>query len=434
MSYKGGEASSVPGPGLVPILRANNISGGALQFDDLIYVPDSRVSPQQLVRKHDIVLAMSSGSRDVVGKAALSDNDWPGGFGAFCGVLRVREGVQAEYLARFLASADYRRQIDSVATGTNINNLNRDTLSQVALPLAPLSLQRQISEHLGMVDMKRASALRYLHLVRRALGLFRQSILAAACSGRLTRGWRADHSEVAPRLGGGNAKRSKKLRALVASDLDEIPSAWAWTQVDNVLPPGGLFDGPFGSNLKSSDYTNSGARVIRLENIGHLRFLGEKRTYVSRAKYDELAKHAVRPGDVVFSSFVQEQIRVCVLPDDLDPDALAKADCFTLRPVPAVDARYLTLQLASPRTFRQLRGDIHGATRPRVNTEQVRALPLPVCSLAEQREIVRRVDQLLASADAISNRIDSAWRTTEATGRALLTVALGGGANTPTES
>src|SRR5207248_2244766 len=101
--------------------------------------------------------------------------------------------------------------------------------------------------------------------------------------------------------------------------------------------------------------------------------------------YQSLRRHVVYAGDIVFSSFVTEQIRVCVLPPDLDDHALAKADCFTLRPIEMIDREYLAMQLASPRTFGFLAGDVHGATRPRVNTTQVRSLPFPLCSPDEQR-------------------------------------------------
>ena len=172
-------------------------------------------------------------------------------------------------------------------------------------------------------------------------------------------------------------------------------------QVNDLLPSGGVFDGPFGSNLKSDDYTESGARVIRLENVGHLRFIESKRTFVSLAKYASLLKHAVHPGDIVFSSFVDEKIRVCVLPVDLDANALAKADCFTLRPSAAVYPQYLAMQMACHRSYDFLISDVHGATRPRVNTTQVRSLPIRLCSPQEQHEIMRRLDALMRMVNTI---------------------------------
>src|SRR5438105_294811 len=110
VSYERDEARAEPADGLVPVLRANNIRDGHLVFDDLVYVPAARVSDVQKLRKGDIVLAMSSGSPDVVGKAALAADDWDGGFGAFCGVLRTKDGNRPDLLAHFLRSPLYRRE------------------------------------------------------------------------------------------------------------------------------------------------------------------------------------------------------------------------------------------------------------------------------------------------------------------------------------
>ena len=76
--------------------------------------------------------------------------------------------------------------------------------------------------------------------------------------------------------------------------------------MEELIPKGGIFDGPFGSNLKSDDYTESGVRVIRLENIGQLRFISEKETFISREKYETLKRHTVGEGDIIFASFIME--------------------------------------------------------------------------------------------------------------------------------
>src|SRR5207245_2169268 len=109
----------------------NNIQNGLLVLEDLVYVPASRVSDAQKIRRGDIVLAMSSGSPEVVGKAAIANHDYDAGFGAFCGVLRARPGTRSEWLAHFMRSPIYRREIAKVVTGTNINNLSKTTLAAI---------------------------------------------------------------------------------------------------------------------------------------------------------------------------------------------------------------------------------------------------------------------------------------------------------------
>lgn len=137
MSYDKEEASDTPAPGYLPILRAGNITDAGLTFSDLVYVPKGRVSDSQRVRAGDVVIAASSGSLDVVGKAAAAKEDFDGGFGAFCKVLRPRATVDAAYFAHFFRTASYRRRVSSLAAGANINNLRSGHLDDCALPLPP---------------------------------------------------------------------------------------------------------------------------------------------------------------------------------------------------------------------------------------------------------------------------------------------------------
>jgi type I restriction enzyme S subunit len=73
VSYDKSDASDQPGDDFVPILRANNISAGRIVTDDLVYVPRRYVSAHQFLRAGDLLIAASSGSRTVVGKAARAD-------------------------------------------------------------------------------------------------------------------------------------------------------------------------------------------------------------------------------------------------------------------------------------------------------------------------------------------------------------------------
>ena len=86
VSYKRGEALEAPQKGYVPLLRAGNLQDDIV-LEDLRYVPENRVSPDQYLKIGDVVLAMSSGSKSVVGKAACFNYDGLYTFGAFCSIL-----------------------------------------------------------------------------------------------------------------------------------------------------------------------------------------------------------------------------------------------------------------------------------------------------------------------------------------------------------
>ena len=156
VTYGKDDASRTPASGYLPILRAGNITDAGLVFDDLVYVPAAKVSAKQKIKQGDIVIAASSGSIDVVGKAAPALRAFEGGFGAFCKVIRPNDKVDAGYLAQFFKTPNYRRTISSLAAGANINNLKSEHLDDLLLPLPALPEQRRIAAILDQADALRA--------------------------------------------------------------------------------------------------------------------------------------------------------------------------------------------------------------------------------------------------------------------------------------
>ena len=156
VTYGKDDASRTPASGYLPILRAGNITDVGLVFDDLVYVPAAKVSAKQKIKQGDIVIAASSGSIDVVGKAAPALRAFEGGFGAFCKVIRPNDKVDAGYLAQFFKTPNYRRTISSLAAGANINNLKSEHLDDLLVPLPALPEQRRIAAILDQADALRA--------------------------------------------------------------------------------------------------------------------------------------------------------------------------------------------------------------------------------------------------------------------------------------
>ena len=155
VSYSGDDAMSVPESGYLAVLRANNITDEGLSFDDLTYVPEARISAKQLVIAGDVVIAASSGSLSVVGKAAPAMQNLNMGFGAFCKVLRPNSKVDHAYFAHFFKTKSYRQKVSSLAAGANINNLRNEHLDDLPFPLPPLGEQRRIAAILDQAETLR---------------------------------------------------------------------------------------------------------------------------------------------------------------------------------------------------------------------------------------------------------------------------------------
>ena len=285
----------------------------------------------------------------------------------------------------------------SLNKSTAIPGLSRGDAYQIVVALPPLAEQKRIADKLDTVLTRVDAVNTRLARVAPLLKRFRQSVLAAATSGRLTEDWR-------------NAQK--------AAD-------WMPRTVGSLCLQ--ISDGPFGSNLKSDDYTEEGARVVRLENIGHLSFDNTKKTFVAFDKYETLKKHTLNAGDLLFSSFVDEEVRVCEFPAGVVEPTINKADCFCVRvDETKVSRHFLMFRLACKSTYQELKELVHGATRPRINLGQLRRFELMLPSPAEQTEIVRRVETLFAFADRLEARLAQAQTAATRLTPALLAKAFRG--------
>ena len=135
----------------VILLRANNIDDGKINFDDVVYVDKSKVSDEHYLKVGDVLICASSGSKQLVGKAASVVFDSPCTFGAFCKVVRPNTNV-ADYLGKYFQSGVYRRKISEVAIGANINNIRNEHIDSLELPIYEPAQAQRIVEKIGLLQ------------------------------------------------------------------------------------------------------------------------------------------------------------------------------------------------------------------------------------------------------------------------------------------
>lgn len=152
ISYKPNEISEMPLDGYVPILKANNITESGLKDEDLIYIVKDRIKREQFIRKGDLLLAASSGSKEIVGKNVFFQEDYKGSFGAFCKIVRPSNKINAEFLSHFFKTAIYKRHIKKSIQGANINNLRNEHIDSLEIPSFPLPDQLHIAKILSRAE------------------------------------------------------------------------------------------------------------------------------------------------------------------------------------------------------------------------------------------------------------------------------------------
>ena len=151
VSYKPSDVRAAGDPDAVALLRANNIQEDGLNFDDLIWVDKQKVGAEQYLRLGDILICSSSGSKGLVGKAAIVTSDLSCAFGAFCKVVRTK-AEYASYLGQFFRSPRYRKEISASAAGANINNIRNEHIDEMFISMPSANERAGCVAKLGQID------------------------------------------------------------------------------------------------------------------------------------------------------------------------------------------------------------------------------------------------------------------------------------------
>ncbi|HRM57299.1 MAG TPA: restriction endonuclease subunit S [Prevotella sp.] len=143
----------------VLVLRGNNIQDNHLIYDsNVAYIPSSFVSEEQRIRPLDIIMTMSSGSKEHIGKSAMFQFASEDTFGAFLTKFTAKEHC-AYLLFNLFNSQYFKAKIKSIACGTGINNLTNQTFDEIyiVMPEDKLLLefdkrQSQIFAEIGLIE------------------------------------------------------------------------------------------------------------------------------------------------------------------------------------------------------------------------------------------------------------------------------------------
>ncbi|WP_437724050.1 restriction endonuclease subunit S [Sorangium sp. So ce861] len=182
----------------------------------------------------------------------------------------------------------------------------------------------------------------------------------------------------------------------------DLPRGWAWaTPMDLASSEDhSLGIGPFGSDLKVSDYRDAGVPLVFVRNVRTQTFGGDRDRYISLAKAEALGAHRVRVGDLLVTKMGDPPGDVCLYPEG-EPDAVMTADCIRLRLHEMLNVRkYFLYAFRSDIVRDQIVQRTGGVAQQKISLEKFRTILIPVPPLMEQGRIVAAVEQELSSIDS----------------------------------
>ena len=381
VTYKKDQASKEPFKGSISILRANNIVEGRIDFSDLVFVPAALASDEQHLAAGDIVITMSSGSKNHVGKVALFKTSMEMAFGAFCAKLSPID-VLPEYLLYILRSNSFRKHIEQLSKGTNINNIKADHILDYMIPVPPLDEQERIVARIEELFSQLDSGVETLRKIKQQLAVYRQAVLKEAF---------ADCDD-------------KVIMGSVATMIDPQPSHRTPPEFENGIPYIGIGD---------IDYTG---KTIRFKDARK----------VNPAVYEEhLKRYTLHVGDFVMGKIgtIGKPFRL-----PLPQNYTLSANVILIQPdEEKINPEYLFWQFSSPLITEQLLEGKNETSQPAFGIQKARLLAIKMCSPEAQEQIVFDIREKMSVCDSIEQTVDTALQQAEAMRQSILKQAFEGG-------
>lgn len=263
----------------IPFLRAENIRDlTVVPTEDPLYI-DERVDEalrRSRIKPNDVLISIAG----TIGRVAVVPPTAPPmNCNQAVAIVRLEQQLTPRYLAHWLSSSDAQAQIGRAQVTATISNLSLGQIGDLAVPVPPLPEQRRISDILDKADAIRRRRKEAIALTEE---LLRSAFLEM----------------VGPEAKGYSSWPEATFESLAAPG------------------PGTMRTGPFGSDLRHSEFVDEGVAVLGIDNAVQNRFAWDERRYITREKYDRLRRYTVRPHDVIIT-IMGTTGRSAVVPEDI---------------------------------------------------------------------------------------------------------------------
>ena len=361
--------------GFIPMTHAPTNFNGILCFDEK---PWGEIKKSYTNFKDDDVIVAKVTPCFENGKAAIV-RGLPNGIGAGSSEFYVLRPAIKEVSTRFLFSIvkshKFLQEGAANMTGAvGLRRVPRAFIEAFPVGLPPLAEQKIIADKLDTLLAQVETTKARLDRIPQILKTFRQSVLAATVSGKLTEEWR-DNQNI---------------------------NIESW--VDGTL--GDFVEKPtYGSSSKSKP--EGTVPVLRMGNLQDGKLDWTNLVYTSDPV--EIDKYKLLPGDVLFNRTNSPELVGKTSIYRGEREAIYAGYLIRILCKKNLNAEYLNYLLNSPDAkdyCYRVKSD--GVSQSNINAQKLKAFPLSIPTSTEQIEIVRRVEQLFAHADKIEQQVQAA--------------------------
>lgn len=343
-------------------------------------------------------------------------------------------GIENHFAYYFLKSKYL--EINSKPKGTGTPHVNPELLWNYIFPIAPLPEQRAIVSKIEQLFSDLDNGIENFKKAQAQLKLYRQSVLKAACEGKLVtteaelaRAEGRDYEAVDVLLarilkerrekwnGKGNYK---ELLAPDTSGLLELPEGWCWVTMEQISTK--VVDGVH----KKPNYVTEGIPFITVRNLTAGQGISfEKVRYITEEDHKDFCKRAnPEKGDILITKDGTLGIARTIKTENMFSIFVSVA---MIKPIKNyLNCDYIETYLNSPIGQRQTEKMGEGSGLRHLHLEDLRVMVFPLPPLAEQRRIVAEVERRLSVCDKMEATISESLQKAESLRQSILKKAFEG--------
>lgn len=279
----------------------------------------------------------------------------------------------------YFALKFYTPQLEALGRGATFTEINKEIFGSFSIPLPPITEQKRIA-----AILQKADRIRQLRRYARQLSEgYLQSVFLEMFG-----------------------DPASNPRGFTTKKLAEILSKERFA----------LVDGPFGSHLKANEYTESGIRVIRVNNIKPNNFNFEDIRYISEKKYLTIKRSTVRPGDIVMAKVGNTIGKTCIFPNEISYAVLTANVCKISTNPNIVHPFFTGFQMNLDYCQKQIRNLSGDTAKPMINLQNLKELNLMIPTLNEQQRFI----QIATDFGSLNNKFNESERQAEQLFQSLL--------------
>ena len=402
----------------IPVYKANNIKNSKICTKDLVFVSETTIiKDNEWLNKDDILMAVRSGSKQLVGKTAIiNDLETKTSFGAFMSVIRPIS-VFPTFMHYFFQSSHFRSQLDEANT-TTIFQVTQKMLKETLLPLPPLAEQKrivaQIERALEQVEVYAESYHKLQELDKAFPDKLKKSILQYAMQGKLVaqdpndepvevllekiraekqklyeegKLKKKDLAEIVVEKGDDNSPygNNKENIGFSNSTLFKLPSSWCYVKFGGLV----LFNIGKTPPRSEPNYWGNDIPWVSISDMSNNGYIIKTKEYLSDFAINQ-KKVKIAPAGTLLMSFKLTIGKVALLEIPASHNE-AIISIFPYGDKENIIRDYLMRFLPLISTAGNSKDAIKGKT---LNSTSISGLLIPISNYREMKDIVTKVDLL----------------------------------------